>query len=583
MSQAVEVFRALGALAGRRLRRWGDRWSAWMAARRARPAAPTGGALDPLETGDPERARLLAREAALFRGAAPAAGAVSPFSARAPSPEWSRELADFGWLDDALAGVRRDRASLRGWVYDWLKRGGGGADVWRADVAGRRLGALACAWPALRAGATPEQARRLALSLDAHVAHVARRMRAAPHGLGRLEAAAGLVAGAAAIDGRDRELRAGLRALGAAAEALIDGDGGLETRNPADLARAVALLGWVAEIAGRRGEAFEPHAAGALARAAPALRAVVLGDGGLARFHGAGPAADALADPALARAAAAPAHGARGLRRDAAMGFARLSAGRAALIVDAGPPPPTGVAGASALALEFAVGRERVFGAIGPGAAFGAAWAAAARATAAHSAVEVADVSSSRLGPAGFAARVRGRRFRAPPPTVSVERARDEIGQWLRGEHDGYLARFGAVVSRRLLLAHDGRDLRGEDTLSCPDAAARRRFDAAARRAGGALPFLVRFHLAPEVSARLEGGAVVVVAPSGAEWRLRAAGAGLRLEESASLDDRTARRRESTQIVLAGAARDYWGRVAWALEQTAPEPARRRRPAAAQA
>ncbi|PIP96993.1 MAG: heparinase, partial [Rhodobacterales bacterium CG18_big_fil_WC_8_21_14_2_50_71_9] len=84
------------------------------------------------------------------------------------------------------------------------------------------------------------------------------------------------------------------------------------------------------------------------------------------------------------------------------------------------------------------VGRQRLFGGVGPGAAFGPEWAVAARATAAHAALEIAGASAARLAPEGLAARVFGRGFAQGPSHVAAERLRDAGAEWLRAEHDGY-------------------------------------------------------------------------------------------------------------------------------------------------
>jgi hypothetical protein len=168
------------------------------------------------------------------------------------------------------------------------------------------------------------------------------------------------------------------------------------------------------------------------------------------------------------------------------------------------------------------------------------------------------------------AARALGRPLADGPSSVHVERAEDTEGRWLLGEHDGYLSRFGLLVSRRLFLSLDGRDLRGEDAVSCPDAAARQRYAAPARN--GEIPFCVRFHLGPDVAAERSGAGVALALPDGARWRFEASGARVDLVESVILDDGPAPR-PGRQIVAAGKARDYWGRIVWRFRQL--EPARR--------
>jgi uncharacterized heparinase superfamily protein len=340
-------------------------------------------------------------------------------------------------------------------------------------------------------------------------------------------------------------------------------DGGVASRNPAELARVFDWLAWGAHaLEAAECEPDARHAA-ALKRAGPALRALRLGDGGLARFHGGGAMADGLLDQALALAGAK----ARGERRDAAMGYLRLQAGGSAVVMDAAPSPPDGPLGtASALGFEMSVGRHRLVASVGPGEGFGGEWPLAARATAAFSAVEVAGTSCGRLARPDFAARAFGRPLATGPSAVMAERVADEDGHWLLAEHDGYLARFGLTLARRMNLAPDGRALRGEDTLSAPTAVARGRFDAAAE--DGGVPFIIRFHLHPECVAEAEGAhGARLTPPAGGPWRFGARGGRVALAESVWLETPGAPPRKTAQIVVSARAEAYFGRVSWAFER----------------
>ena len=559
------------------LTRLGDRWSAWRAGRFAAsmavqaPPAPFG-------DGDPDRAAALAAGDLRFGPDRLAIAERSPFALTPPGRAWRDGLHAMAWLEDALVAAREDRAVLRGWAEDWLARGGLSASPANPALAAARLRALLGAWPLLTRGAAPRRKAAWARTLGAHAAHLERRAAAPADALSRLEIAATLtvaLSACAAEGAPGPRLRRALRQLGRAAEGAVDGDGGVASRNPADLARATAWLGWAGEALRARG--CEPPAGlvHALGRAAPALRALRLGDGALTRLHGAGaPPADDLADAALARAAALAPAAARGRRREGAMGVARLSAGRAVLLVDAAAPPDTPHACASALSMAFGVGRTRLFGAIGDAWAMPADWRLGARATAAFSAVEVAGASAARLE------RLRAdggpRRFAVVPALTPVERAEDAQGQWLRCAHDGYARRFGLTVARRVLLGFDGRSLRCEDTLSCADAPARRRFDRAAsdRR----IAFCVRLHLGPTVDAEPAGeNRARLTLPDGAVWEARAAIGTLSLAESVSLDGPDGAPRPATQIAIMGAARDYWGRAVWSLTEVRPPDGRERR------
>ncbi len=562
MARPLTALKAAGVRLARAAGRLRDRAVALRCRLTAR-AAPLRWTPEPLSPGDGEAAARLASGDLLLAGRRARLSRGSPFDMGPVDAAWAEALHGFDWLEHAAAAARPDRAVLRAWAFDALRRSP--AEGWRADLAGRRLARLVCAAPIL--APAPAERRLLERAAGRHIAFLAARSGAAPRGLPRLWAVTGLALGLLAREDGPRRARHAAALIGRAAPALAPGAG----RSPQRLAEGFALLAWTAEALRERGVPLDPRHEAALGEIGPMLRALRLGDGGLARMHGGGAAADGLLDEALARAGPEG----RGPRREQALGLERLAAGRAALLLDAAAPGASPTAGASPLALEASFGRTRLFGGVGAGAGLGADWALAARATAAHSAVEIAGVSAARLEPDGYIARTYGRRFAAGPRAVSCVREEADDALWLQGEHDGYRARFGLTVMRRLRLARDGRDLRGEDTLSAPDAAARARFDRIAKPHGG-VPFCVRFHLGPGVVATVEPGGegAALNLPDGARWRMRASGGALSLVESALLDDLAGVARQGLQLVIAGRAEAYWGRVTWAFYEDAPAPRR---------
>jgi uncharacterized heparinase superfamily protein len=214
------------------------------------------------------------------------------------------------------------------------------------------------------------------------------------------------------------------------------------------------------------------------------------------------------------------------------------------VIVDCGAPPPPGLdrlSHAGTLSMELSIGRERMIVNCGGFPAGSTQWRDAARATAAHSTLVIADVNSSELKPDGL-----GRR----PATVESQRQEANGAHWLEASHDGWKKLFGAVHRRRLYLAESGDDIRGEDAIEAPTSQ----------------PFTLRFHLHPEVNASLQqdGEAVLLRLRSGGGWRLRADGARMTLEESIYLGGLEPRRSE--QVVLTGYA-DGPQQVKWAISK----------------
>ena len=109
------------------------------------------------------------------------------------------------------------------------------------------------------------------------------------------------------------------------------------------------------------------------------------------------------------------------------------------------------------------------------------------------------------------------------------------------------------IHRRRLYLAANGGDLRGEDSLA----------------GAGQRKFAVRFHLHPTVTASLaqDGESVLLRLGDGGGWRFRASGGATGLQESVYLGLEGETRR-TNQIVVSGAALNGEALVKWAITQT---------------
>jgi uncharacterized heparinase superfamily protein len=233
------------------------------------------------------------------------------------------------------------------------------------------------------------------------------------------------------------------------------------------------------------------------------------------------------------------------------LGFQRLQGGQSLVLVDTGKPAPRGFDGeahAGTLAFELSQGRERIIVNCGGYRGAKPAWRRVVRSSAAHSVLIVADTNSTEIHTDGTLGRV--------PGSVRVERAEEAGHQWIAATHDGYRRRFGVTYARELYLAADGDDLRGEDKLT--------------GRSGA--PFTLRFHLHPAVEASLsaDGSFVLLQLPSGAVWRLLAAGADLSLAESAYLG--SGEPCKTQQIVLSGTTGPSGAAVRWAIRRESRMP-----------
>lgn len=460
------------------------------AASPAAPAPPDPRALDP---------RTLADDAA--RGRVPGVDRGGPAAASG------------SWREGAPAGCpgAPTRDVLRGWVWDWIDRygGGGGPDA-TPDLVVRRLGRWIGHGVALMEGAAADRGRVFlrAAALQTRMLE-ATWSRAAP-GLPRLEAA---VVRLVARLGLDQDPGAAIADLGAVAAATVAPDGGLACGRADALAEAGDLLDWARRALEVGGHSPDPAHQAALDRVRSGLAALAHSDGSLPRFRGslggrvpiwvahqaAGGKADvaAVEGPVPPGAADAPAVARRvvaapgGVRRMIAPGMIVLVApdgfevsGEAGLLL-VGAPVPDGPVGAPD------AGRAGLI----PG------WDAPGDR---HAATRAADPD------------------RPPPPGLSLSPA-------------GVLS--GAHTSAPPVLAEGAHALAD-----------------------------LRFLVAPDVQVRVAlGGRVVVLSPPGGPaWSLAVAAGRIALSPATLVDPARLHPRPTHEIVVSGPVTGY-GTVVWSL------------------
>jgi uncharacterized heparinase superfamily protein len=447
----------------------------------------------------------------------------------------------FTWLRDLRAlGTDAARLRARALVAEWVNAPPGDPLAHRPDVVGARIAAWLGHYDFFAATADDPFRQRLMARLVSDARSLSAALPAEELDARALTALKGLIAAAVALPEHAGFLTRALRFLPQEIGRQVLPDGCHAERSPAAQLAALQDLTEIRALLQAAQTQPPPSLTNAIERMAPALRVMRHGDGGLALFNGSKEESSSLIDIALTQAG----RGGRGPSALTDGGFQRLQAGRSVLIVDCGAPPPPGLdrsAHAGTLSMELSVGRDRMIVNCGAAPAANAEWRDAIRATAAHSTLVVADVSSSELKPEGL-----GRR----PTVVEVQRQEANGAHWLEASHDGWKKLFGAVHRRRLYLAESGEDVRGEDAVEAPTPQ----------------PFTLRFHLHPDVNASLQqdGEAVLLRLRTGGGWRLRADGARMSLEESVYLGGPEARRSE--QVVLTGFA-DGPQQVKWAISK----------------
>ena len=525
------------------LRRLGRRSAAPLAGRA--PDRLLHAPLD-LVPGTAERGAALIESAYDFSGQTVRAGDGIPWRHREAGEYWFAELHGFAWLRDLrAAGAERAPARGRAMVLDWLRqhRNVDRAGPWRPELVGQRLSSWLAHGEFLLRGADDDFTRRFYRALDLHARRLAHAARGARAGLPEIIACKGLVQGGICLPEGERRAAHGLKLLEAALKRQVLKDGGHVERNPSAHLAAMRHLVELRETLDAAGRPAHPALSAALARLAPALRMFRHGDGRLALFNAGVEEERGLVDLALARA---PTEGP--VLLDAAeTGFRRIEGKRATLIADMGRPPAAGRwAHAGTFGFEISVGEERLVVNCGDWRGGDAAWRRALRATAAHSTLTVDDTNTAALRDDGSIAH--------GPTKVEVERHDRNGASWLDARHDGYLESLGLIHRRRLYAAAGGGDIRGEDTLMQVE-----------RRRKQGREFAVRFHLHPSVECAMteDRDAALLRLPSGAVWRLRAAGAALGVNESVYAGDGATRRRAS-QVVLTGPVQEATT-VKWAL------------------
>ncbi len=519
---------------------------------------------EPRSIGSFEQGELLKNRRFFFAGEQVAAPTRSIWSLPSPSPEFTANLHGFNWLDD-LAAVGDPVACelAQSWILDWIRRYGSGTGPgWTAALTGRRILRI-CAHARFVMHALDDHAIETVFrSLARQLNYLGKSWRKEQAGQPRFEALAGLIYAGVSFKGRERSLIAANAALGAECDREIGIDGDIATRNPEELMELFTLVTWVCRTLQDADVQPDPRLLCAMERVAPTLRSLRLGDGTLTRFHGGGRGAEGRLDQVLSDSRIR-----RSRAGELAMGYDRLTAARITLLVDCAKPPTFTASRhghASTLAFEMSSARQPVIVNCGAGQKFGAEWEHVSRATGAHSTVVVGGESSSVIDTPGFVSRTFGERLLHTPQTVTRTRSTDRQGSWLLTSHDGYAETRGVIHQRRIFLSPDGKEFRGQDTLSAKTDAHKALLDKSRKT-----PFAAHFHLHPDVRARLDDDArtVSLHLPNNEIWVFRQDGGKIRLETSVYLDQWQLKPRASKQIVVSSRVVEYGGQITWIFKR----------------
>src|SRR5947208_5416693 len=368
------------------------------------------------------------------RGEAVAAGEIELAGelVRHPSPRWFPPSAglewlaawhSFGWIADLATAGGATRGATGELVQSWLQENAAWhGTAWRADVLATRVFAWIEHFDEIVRRDHDQALRRAMLtSIAAQLRHLGRTASWEVAGAARLRALKGLIAGRAAIGESENRLVQVLRTIEREIAVQILPDGGHVSRNPSlqlqilqDLIDIRAVL---------RAVRLETPASVQLAidRMAPMLRFFRHGDRRLALFNDSLEEDGVLIDLVLTRSETKGRPPSQALD----IGFDRLQAGRSLVIVDTGRPAPRGfdeTAHAGTLSFELSHGRDRLIVNCGGYRGPKPAWRRAARASAGHSVLVVADTNAVEIRPDGS--------LGPAPSAVRCESAEEGGHQW---------------------------------------------------------------------------------------------------------------------------------------------------------
>jgi uncharacterized heparinase superfamily protein len=535
---------------GNVLRAWFSRSWSTPSARAPRPAPRVSVAASDLVPGDAGRGGAILGNEYSFAGLTVATPDGAPWGDNSAGRAWFAALHGFGWLRDlrvvAAPGAQARACEL---VLSWIERSLAlPAEAHAPAVMAARLCAWLVNYEFLVKDGSDGFSRRFHQSLATQMRQLSKVPRRPDDGAARLAVAKALVYGGVALSDGERRLAHGLKLLDSELERQVLPDGVHIERSPSvQLVVLRDLIDLRTTLIAAQHEVpakLQP----AIDRLAPMLRGYRHGDGGLALFNDSVEEEPWLIDRVLTQADAKG----RPLTDARHGGFQRVQAGRSLLIMDAGAPPAAGRGGhAGTLSFELSLGKERLIVNCGAWRGPDARWAQALKASAAHSTLTVDDTNSSVVLDEGG--------LGAGPDHVEASREEKDGATWIEASHDGYVQPFGLKHVRRLYMAADGTDLRGEDRLV-----------RAGSRSRSGRAFAVRFHLHPEVQASLvqDGASVLLRTPSGAGWQLRASGGSLDLNESIYAG-RAGERRRCEQAVVTGPIGPDDTIVKWAIRRIA--------------
>ncbi|PIT00099.1 heparinase [Bradyrhizobium nitroreducens] len=519
-----------------------------------------------LRTADATRAAEIYAGRFVFAGKIVNCHGRSIFDLEPPSEDWEVALLGFGWLRHLRAAdTALTRANARALIEDWIANPANKRRpvARRADVLARRVISLLSQAPLVLGETDNKFYRRYLRALAREIRFLRYTMVDIPDGVPKLQVLIALCYTTLCLANQARHIRSASKKLSDELQRQILPDGGHISRNPGALIELLIDLLPLRQTFAARNIAPPPALLNAIDRMMPMLRFFRHGDGNFALFNGMSATSSDLLATLLAYD---DTHGAP-MANMPHTGFQRLDAGQTTVIIDTGPPPPAGVsqdAHAGCLSFELSSGISRIVTNCGMPTTGRDNWRPFARSTAAHSTLTYHDTSSCQFVEMSAMKRLlHGSPVTSGPVEVESYREIVQNGTLLTTSHDGYLAKFGAIHRRVLMIANDGARIDGEDMLSPPQGG---------RFKGADADFALRFHLHPAVKAsRLsDARGVMLVLPNRDVWTFEALDDKVDLEDSVFLAGNDGPRR-TAQIVIRQDARQAPS-IRWSFVRSTASP-----------
>jgi len=467
-----------------------------------------------------------------------------------PSLRFAKWLHGFEWISDLAVYPDREAAQKRvsDLVTGWLAQYGGyNRFVWQPELVSTRLASWISDGAALLS-LDQSEAEPVLKSIQRQSHYLRRTYRSLPKGVAQIDARITL-ARLAARQGRSAssQLSETLTALDGLLSEQVLPDGGHISRSPETTLRLLTRLKSLDHLLDTQGLASSPGLARAIDRMAPMIAFFSHTDGGLASFQGGGEGDYGQVSDVTSVLTTKPFAFAPHSR------YQRLDRQGTIILMDVGGPAPfphDGHAHLGPMAFEMSVPEGRLVTNCGWSQGQPPAWRIPVKRTAAHSTLDVVGRDAGRLLESDdIAPPYDGKAVYRDCMPVTVERREAELGIIVDASHQGFVPSSGHIHARRLFLAENGHDLRGEDSLR----PARDGMDVFTSQETVCL----RFHLHPDVEPTLgsDGRHVRLTFPDGRDW-LFLSGAKvddftLEVDESAFLGS-GARPVQTRQIVIRG-------------------------------